>query len=116
MLENIILINYMAALSRNLQVVASIGGNSRMARRKDMGHKSGLMEKDTSGSTCRVSDTGTEYIDGQMEENIMDSGKRINVMATDISRVLMVQNITDHGRIAKDREMQSKTRMGSYTQ
>ena len=54
--ENGILINYMAALSRNLQKVAVIGGNTRITRGKDMEHKSGLMvayimETDTSGST-----------------------------------------------------------------
>ena len=100
----------------NGQMVASIGGNSRITRGKDMEHKSGLMETDTLGNVCRVTCTGTEYKDGQMIESILDSGKRINVMATDITGKLMVQNITDHGRIAKDREIQSKTRMGSYTQ
>ncbi len=54
-----------------------------------MEHLSGLMEVDTSGSTFRVSDTGMEYTDGQMEESIMDSGNRITMMVTDILRVLM---------------------------
>jgi hypothetical protein len=62
-----------------------------------------------------MTDTGTEYIDSQMEESIMENGKRIKTMATDITRRLMVQNITDHGRMAQDGEIQSKTRMGSYT-
>jgi hypothetical protein len=56
-----------------------------------------------------------EYKDGQMEESIMDSGKRINTMATDIRGMLMAQNIMDHGRITQDGEIQSKTRTGSYT-
>ena len=86
-----------------------------------MEHKSGgvvayIMETDTLGNGCWMSDTGTEYTDGQMEESIMDSGKRINLMATDIARKLMVQNIMDHGRITQDGEMQSKMRMDNYTQ
>ena len=87
--QNIILINVMAVERRNGQVVPVIGGNSRMASMKDMEHKSGLEETDTSGSGCRVSNTGMEYTDGQMEESIMDSGNRIRRMVTDIKRVLM---------------------------
>ena len=67
----------MAVESWNWQVVAGIGGNSRMATRKDMEHLSMLMDIDTSGSGCRISNTGMEYTDGQMEESIMDSGNRI---------------------------------------
>jgi hypothetical protein len=70
-------------------MVTVIGGNTRMARGMDMEHLSGLVEADTSGSTCRISDTGMEYTDGQMEESIMDSGNRIRRMVTDIIRVLM---------------------------
>ena len=54
-----------------------------------MEHLSGLMETDTSGSGCRVSDTGMEYTDVQIEESIMDSGNRIKRMVTDIGRVLV---------------------------
>ena len=86
-----------------------------MAARKDMEHLSMLMETDTLDNTFRVSNTGMEYTDGQMEVYTMDSGKKIIKMATDITRKLMVQNITDHGRITQDGEIQSKTRMGSYT-
>jgi hypothetical protein len=46
-LENGILINYMAAQRWNFQVVTLTGGNSRIARRKDMEHGRVLMEKDT---------------------------------------------------------------------
>jgi hypothetical protein len=53
-----------------------------------------------------VSDTGMEYTDGQMEVYTMDSGKRINMMATDIRGMLMAQNIMDHGRITQDGEIQ----------
>jgi hypothetical protein len=72
-----------------MQMVAVIGENSRMATGKDMEHMSGLMETDTSGRGCRISNTGMEYTDGQMEESIMDSGNRVITMVTDILRVLM---------------------------
>ena len=62
-----------------------------------------------------VSDTGMEYTNITMEVYTMDSGKRIIKMATDITRRLMAENITDNGRVTKDREMQSKMRMGNYT-
>jgi hypothetical protein len=70
-------------------MVAVIGGNSRMATRKDMEHLQRLEETDTSGSGCRISDTGMEYTDGQMEMSIMDSGNRVTRMVTDIGRVQM---------------------------
>ncbi len=70
-------------------MVPVIGGNARMATRKDMEHMSGLMEKDTSASTSRVSNTGMEFTDGQMEESIMESGNIIRRMVTDIIRIKM---------------------------
>ncbi len=88
-LQNIILINYMAVESWNLQMVAVIGGNTRITRGKDMEQKSGLVEADTSGSGCRVTCTGMEYTERQMEESIMDSGNRVRWMVTDILRMKM---------------------------
>jgi hypothetical protein len=79
----------MAVERWNGQMVTSIGGDSRMVRRKDMEHMSLLMETVISGSVCRVKCTGMEYTDGQMEENIMDSGKSIRGRVTDIGRVVM---------------------------
>ncbi len=70
-------------------MVAVIGGNTRLARRKDMEQRCGLVEADTSGSGCRVTCTGMEYTDGQMEESIMDSGNRITRMVTDILSLQM---------------------------
>ena len=70
-------------------MVTVIRGNSRMATRKDMEHLSGLVDRDTSGSGCRISNTGMEYTDGQMEESIMDSGNRIITMDTDILSLQM---------------------------
>ena len=40
-----------------------------------------------------------EYTDGQMENCIVDSGKRIIMKATDIRGMMMAQNIMDDGRI-----------------
>ncbi len=40
-------INYMALPRLHMQMVALIGGNTRIIRRMDMEHKSGLMETDT---------------------------------------------------------------------
>ena len=103
---NIILINYMAEERLNRQMVTGIKGNSRMTRLKDMEQLRELMETDTSGNTCRVSCTDMEYTDTQMEQYIMDSGKRIRKMITDIQEMLLAQNTLDHGRITHDREMQ----------
>jgi hypothetical protein len=50
-MQNTILINYMDAQRWNTQMVPVIGGDSRMVRKKDMEHSSGLMETDTSGNT-----------------------------------------------------------------
>jgi hypothetical protein len=60
-----------------------IGGDSRMATRKDMEQMSILVEADTSGNTCRVSYTGMEYTDGQMEVYTMDNLNKIRKMAMD---------------------------------
>jgi hypothetical protein len=76
-LQNIILINVMAVERWNLQLVAVIGGNSRIIRMKDMEYKSGLVETDTSGSGCRVTCKGMEYTDGMMEEYIMEKERRV---------------------------------------
>ncbi len=71
--ESFIRINYMALPSLHLMMVALIGGNRRMVTRKDMEHMSGLVEADTSVSGCRVTSTGMEYSDGQMEMYIKDN-------------------------------------------
>jgi hypothetical protein len=71
-LENGTTINYMVASRFSSQMATVIGGNSRLATRKDMEHISMLVERDTSGNTCRMTCTGMEYTDGQMEEYIVD--------------------------------------------
>jgi hypothetical protein len=80
-----------------------------------MEHESGLEEVDISGSGCRVTCTGMEYSDGKMEENILDSRKRIRLMVMDISRILLAQNIIHSGRMINEMETQLKLRMGNYT-
>jgi hypothetical protein len=105
-LQNIILINYMAVERWNMQVVTGIGGNSRIIRRKDMEHMSGLVDTDISGSGCRITCTGMEYTDGQMEEYAMDSGKSIRRMVTDIRGMMMAQNILDSTRMMYEMETQ----------
>ena len=72
-LENGSIINYINAPRFTNQVATVIGGNGRMARRKDMEQRSGLVETDTSGNGCRVTCTGMEYSDGLMEEYTMDN-------------------------------------------
>ncbi len=49
-----------------------------------MEHSSGLMEKDTSGNTVMMTDTGMEYTDGLMEMYITESRNRIVEMDKDI--------------------------------
>jgi hypothetical protein len=53
--------------------MAVIGENTRMARGKDMEYMILKMEGDTSGNGCRVTVTGMEYSDGQVERYIMDN-------------------------------------------
>jgi len=63
--------NYLGLPSYHLQMVTVIGGIIRIMRGKDMDHITGLMERDTRGNSSRVSVTGMEYTDSQMEEYIM---------------------------------------------
>ena len=87
-------------------MVTVIGVNTMITCKKDMEHLSGQLERDTSGSGCRVSDAVMEFTDSQMEESIMDSGNRIRGMVTDFIRVSMEWLIIPSGRISYEREMQ----------
>jgi hypothetical protein len=78
--ENGIWINYMGLPSVHIQMVRVIGGIIRIIKRKDMDHITGLMEGDTRGNTSRVTVTGMEYTDGQVEQYIMGNGNRIRKM------------------------------------
>ena len=66
--------------SVHFQLVTVIGGNIRIITRKDMDHFTALMEGDTRGNTSRVTVTGTEYKDGQMEMYIMGNTNMIRKM------------------------------------
>jgi hypothetical protein len=74
----------MALPRLNLQMVALIGGNSRIIGRMDMEYKSGQVETDTLGSGCRVTSMGMEYSDGQVERYIKDNGNKIKEKAMHI--------------------------------
>jgi hypothetical protein len=82
----------MAAASFTSQMATVIGGNSRMAREKDMEQKSGLMETDTSGNSCRVSNMAMEYTEITVEMYTMDNGNKITKMVMDISGGQMATN------------------------
>jgi hypothetical protein len=51
-----------------------------------------LMETDTSGNGCRISNTAMEYTDGQMEEYFMDNGNKMRKMAMHIKGGQMATN------------------------
>jgi hypothetical protein len=108
------LINYMD-LERGNKVMAVIGENTRMARGKDMEYMILMMERDTSGNTCRVTDTGMEYTDGQMEQYIMDKGNRVKKMAMDITEMQMAKNTMDSTRMTTNKEKESLKRMDNYS-
>jgi hypothetical protein len=99
-------INYMDLESVNL-VMAVIGENTRMATGKDMEYMIIMVEGDTSGNGCRVTDTGMEYTDGQVEKYIMDNGNRKKEMAMDIKEMQMAQNTTDSTRMTRKKDKES---------
>ena len=88
-------------------VMAVIGENSRKTRGKDMEYMIMIMKADTSGNTCRVTVTGMEYTDGQIEKYIMDNGNRIIEMAMDILEMQMAQNNLDSTRMTRKKEKES---------
>jgi hypothetical protein len=85
-LENGISKNYMDLQSYNM-VMAVIGENTRITRGKDMEYMIMMMEADTSGNSCRLTNTGMEYTDGQVEQYIMDNGNRKKEMAMDMKEM-----------------------------
>jgi hypothetical protein len=73
--ENGILINWMAVGRLNIQMGEAIGGHGRIARKKGLEYRCGLMGTDTSGSGGRMRCMDMEYTGGQTEQYIMESGK-----------------------------------------
>ncbi len=106
----------MALARLHMQMVTLIGGNTRMIRRKDMEHMSGLVEVDTLGSGCRVSNTAMEYSDGQMERYIKDNSNRIKQKVMDIKGGQVAMSIMDSGKIIKCKERESNKRKAYYTE
>jgi hypothetical protein len=117
-MENGILITDMGAIRWNGQMVAGIGGNTRMIRRKDMeqGRGLGLVETDTSDNTWMMTSTGMEYIDKQVDQYITESRNRIIEMVKDISGGQMEMNIGESTRMTSNKERESDKRREYYTE
>ena len=86
------LMNYMDAQRFDIQVAKVIGGNTRITREKDMEYMSLVMERDTSGNSCRISYTDMEYTDITMEMYTMDNENKIRKMAMDTRSGQVVRN------------------------
>jgi hypothetical protein len=97
-------------------MVTLTGGNTRMARGKDMEHGRVLMETDTLGYTLMMSSTAMEYSDGLMEKYIMENGNRIIKKAKDITSGRMAMNIAENGRMTRDGEREYTKKMDNYTE
>jgi hypothetical protein len=97
-------------------MVTVIGGNSRMVRRKDMEHLSGLMDTDTSGNSWMMSSTSMEYKDGLMEEYITESGNRIRWMGKDITGGQVAMNIGESTRMTRNGEREYSNRVEYFTE
>jgi hypothetical protein len=116
MLENGICINYMGLPSVHFQVVKVFGGNIRIMTRKDMDQLTGMMERDTRGNSSRVSGTGMEYTDCQVEEYIMGSSNRARVMVMGIIGFHLAMNTTESSRIVRYGEMETRKRVTNYSE
>ncbi len=99
-----------------MKVATLIGGNSRMVTRKDMEHLSGLMERDTLGSGCRMTNTGMEYSDGQLEMYIKDNSNKIKEKVMHITGGQMARSIMESSRMVRCTEREFSKRMASHTE
>jgi urate oxidase len=97
--ESFMLINYMALPRLQMKMVTLIGGNTRIVSWKDMEHMSLLVETDTLANTCRLTFTGMEYSDGQVEEYIKDNGHRVKEKVMHITSLMMAQSIMVSSRM-----------------
>ncbi len=108
-------INYMVLPRLHMQMVTLFGGNARIITRKDMEHMSGLMETDTLGSGCRMSDTAMEYKQGQMEVDIKDNGNKVLKKVMHIKGGQVALSIMDSTRIISSTEKESNKRKAFNT-
>ena len=81
-----------------------------------MEQKSGLMDTDTLGSTCRMSNTAMEYSHGQMEVYIKDNGNKIREKVMHITGGQMAMSIMDSKKMIRSTEMEYSNKMGFYKQ
>ena len=81
-----------------------------------MEHLSMLMETDTSGSGCRISNTAMEYTDITVEVYTMDNGNKIRKMAMDIKGGQMVTNTMVSSKMICQTERESNNSKANYTQ
>jgi hypothetical protein len=88
-------------------MVTVIGGNIRIIREMDMEHFSTLMEANTLGNSIRMTDKGTEFKGGQMEECIKENINRIKETVMAIRSLQLAMNITENTRITRGRDMES---------
>ncbi len=114
--QNGIRINYMALPKLHMKIMALIGGKERIIRGKDMEHLRGLVETDTLGSTCRMSNMGMEYSDGQMELYTEDNGNKISKKVMHMPDGQMAMSIMDSTRIISKTEKESDKKKAFYTQ
>jgi hypothetical protein len=114
--ENGIWINYMGLPSVHIQMVTVIGGNGRIITGKDMDHITRLMEGDSRVNTSRVTNTGTEYTDGQVEQNIMGNSNRARVMVMAIIGFHLAMNTTESSRMVHYGERESRKRITNYSE
>jgi hypothetical protein len=99
--------NYMALARLQNKMVTLIGGNTRMTKKRVMEHLSILLERDTLGSGCRVTCTGMEYSDGQVEMYIKDNINKVNKKVMDITGMQLATSIMDSGRMIIGTERES---------
>ncbi len=86
-----------------------------MVNTKDMEQGRVLMETDTSDNGVMIRNTGMEYTDGQVEEYITESGKRVTEMVKDIRGGQMAMNIGESSRITSNGEKESNKTMEYFT-
>ncbi len=73
-----------------------------------MQHMSILVEADTLGSGCRMTNTGMEYSDGQMEKYIKDNINKVKKeKVMDITGGQVATSIMDSTRMIRSTEKES---------